>query len=221
MAAATGPPLWPGASIFPNTNVYPGQGNSPLARLMISFDDHSVSIPTWIDITIKLRSFSVKRGRSGKLDQFNAGNCELVLDNRARQFDPGYASSPYYPNVRPMNRIWLYAEHAGECLDLFHGYVDTWQQDWPGGGWSDAIVTLTASDEFKVLSLYSLPVSSPPRESYEGLVTSDNPVGYWSFNELPSTRIEPSSEQTILGPIERLEGKPKRLDRRIPNLKRW
>jgi hypothetical protein len=55
--------------------------------------------------------------------------------------------------VAPMNRVRLYAEYAGATQDLFNGYAEAWQQSWPDPGTSDAVVTLTAADEMKVIGL--------------------------------------------------------------------
>lgn len=41
-----------------------------------------------VDVTNRLRRVDVRRGRSWTLDRFTAGNVNLVLDNRAREFDP-------------------------------------------------------------------------------------------------------------------------------------
>jgi hypothetical protein len=186
-----GTAAFPSTTLYPGSSTYPGQGLLPIVRCRIAFDDVSVSRPTWHEVTHSdLRSFSVSRGRSSELSAFDAGTASATIDNRDRVYDPTNTASPYYPNVTPMNRVWLYEEFAGEVQDLFVGYVESYDQEWPGGGWSDAIVTITASDEFKVLALAALPGTNPPRSNYGELVTSDNPDGYWSMNDDPATLIQ-------------------------------
>jgi hypothetical protein len=58
-----------------------------------------------------------------------------------------------------MNRVRLYVEFAGKTYDLFNGYAEAWQQSWPDPGTSDAVATLTAADEMKVIGLAQLPQS--------------------------------------------------------------
>src|SRR3954470_17080927 len=96
--AATGPSLYPSATTFPNTNVYPGQGSYPFVRFLYSTDPLTVSDPTWVDATLKLRSFQVSRGRDSELSQCSPGSLTAELDNRARTFDPtggSYGSAVY------------------------------------------------------------------------------------------------------------------------------
>lgn len=172
-----------------------GQGSNPLVRCRLSFDDASASNPTWVEVAdSKFRGFSISRGREVELQQSDAGSATVVLDNRDRAFDPANTASPYYPNVTPMVRLWLYEEFSGEVHDLFKGYVESWDQEWPGGGWSDAIVTVSAADEFKVLNLDALPATSPVRSSYEEVIASDLPQGYWRLANDPATLVqEPQS----------------------------
>jgi len=58
--------------------------------------------PSWTDVSAYLRSFHITRGRQYELNQMQAGTCDITLKNLDRRFDPTYASSPYYPYLRPM-----------------------------------------------------------------------------------------------------------------------
>ena len=51
------------------------------------------------DITSYVRSVSTSRGKSRELDQFNAGQFSIVLDNRNRYFDPTYTDSTTRTNL--------------------------------------------------------------------------------------------------------------------------
>ena len=200
--ASTGTALFPSASTFPGTTVYPGQGLQPIARCRLSFDDVVVTTPNWTEVTDSdFRSFSISRGRDGDFEEVSAGTATVVLDNRDRSYDPNSNSS-----IRPLNRIWLYEEFSGETHDLFKGYVQAWDQGWPGGGWSDSIVTLACADELMVLSLESLPTTNPPRDSYQSMIAFDGPDGYWPMGDdlSAATQLdEPqdSPDYTILEPL--------------------
>jgi hypothetical protein len=177
-----------------------GQGNAPELWAVAGFEDMTVQSPRWIDVTARVRDFSVSRGRESEQSEHDAGTLTLVLDNRDRAFDPTNAASPYYPNVTPMARLWLREQFTGETKDLFRGYAEAWESEWPNGGWSDATVTVPAADEFKLLALDALPTTSPPRDSYESLIASDDPAGHWRMNDDPVTRIQ-SAEMVIPNPV--------------------
>lgn len=176
--------LVPG-SFFPGT-VHPEQ-DKPEHEVLISFDDASVLTPTWHYVTSFMRGYTINRGRGNELSRVDAGTETITLDNRDRRFDPTYADGPYYPNVTPMNRVWHRVRYAGETVDVFKGYVESWPQAWPNKV-ADAVATVTAVDEFKVLALDHLPTTDPPRDTYADLVAFDNPSGYWRLGDDPATR---------------------------------
>lgn len=167
--ATTGTALWPSATTWPDTTVYPGQGTVVFVRALVSFDDVSVASPTWTDKSLKLRLWSTSRGRGSELEKFDAGTVTIAFDNRDRALDPIVNTA-----VRPLNRIWLYAEFSGETHDLFTGYAESWQQTWPEPGTSDAIATVRGVDEFKLLSLSRLPgTTGTPGPDIAGDATFD------------------------------------------------
>lgn len=184
MAVTTGAAL-----IIPftvGTSQIVGQGNFPIVRCRISFDDYAESTPVWNEVTNSdFRGYSTSRGRENEQQTHDAGTATVVLDNRDRAYDPNVNAT-----VTPMNGLWLYEEFSGEVRDIFKGYVDAWQQGWPDGGWSDAVVTATATDEFKVLAMQAVPTTSPPRGTYADLVAVDIPTGYWRLNEDPDQFIQ-------------------------------
>lgn len=171
-------------TLYPDVTLFPGQGVLPIIRCLLAFDDVSVANPTWVDQTTKVRSYSVSRGRSSELEEFDAGSATVVFDDRARTFDPAE-----HPEVRPFNRLWLYMEFSGEILDVFYGYVQSWNEAWDQSGIVDATSTAVCADELMILASAALRVTDPPTESYSSLVGSDNPYGFWDFNEDPDTVV--------------------------------
>jgi hypothetical protein len=194
--ASVGPAVVTSTTAVTSTTTVTGQGLSPIARCRISYDDVSVATPSWTEVTNSdFRAFSSSRGRDQEHSEFDAGNATASLDNRDRAFDPLNNSA-----IRPLNRIWLYYEFSGIVDDIFKGYVSAWGQDWPGGGWSDAVATANAADEFLVLSQAALPVTNPPRAAYADLIAFDAPVGYWGMNEDPAQRQWQPTEDVIALP---------------------
>lgn len=181
--AATGPSV-----TLPQTLPFTlGQGSYSAVRALLSFDDVSVATPTWVDKTAKLRSYDVEHGRTTELDDFEPGKATAVFDDNDRSLDPTVTAS-----VRPRNRLWLYEEFSGEVHDLFKGFAESWQHSYDPSGKFDAVATVVASDALKRLSTGALPTTSPVRGSYEDLVASDNPSGYWRLNEAPELRVQPA-----------------------------
>lgn len=50
----------------------------------------------WRDITTHVRSVHVRTGRERSTDQVTAGTCTVVVDNRARQFDPTATANQWW-----------------------------------------------------------------------------------------------------------------------------
>lgn len=101
-----------------------------------------------VDVTQYVRSVSVSRGRSRLIDQTQTGNASIVLDNRARLFDPlaGTAISPYSPSIKPRKNVQISVD--GE--PVFTGLVEDWDLDFSLDG--DATTTAKCADGFVTLA---------------------------------------------------------------------
>ena len=125
-----------------------GSGTVPIGSTLASI--------TWTDITQYVRSVSTSRGRSSELDTYPTGNCQMVLDNRTRLFDPEYSAGTYYGKLTPLRPIRIRVTPSGGSIrSIFFGFVDRWPQAYSYP--DDATVTVTASDAFKVLNELKLP----------------------------------------------------------------
>jgi hypothetical protein len=100
------------------------------------------------DVSDDVRSVSVRRGRSRELTAFTAGQASVVLDNRARLYDPtaGTATSPYGPSILPRKALSI--EVGGQAL--FTGIVEDWDLQFSLDG--DAITTAKSTDGFTLLA---------------------------------------------------------------------
>jgi hypothetical protein len=72
------------------------------------------------DITDRLTSVSIKRGKSQALDRIDAGIAELNLNNNDRQFDPLYTSSFYYGFLVPRKKVRITANDKS----VFFGFIE-------------------------------------------------------------------------------------------------
>lgn len=109
---------------------------------------------SWTDLSDRLISGRVKRGRQFELDQFLPGSGSLVLDNVDRALEPGYAGSTFYPNLLPLRKCQLLATApGGSARKIFTGYIvewpPIWQQDY-------SEVTVQLVDAFELLAIADL-----------------------------------------------------------------
>lgn len=132
--------------------------------------------PEWFDVTADLRVFSTHRGRQRELDVYAAGEAEVVLGNKARNYDPDYADGDHWPNVKPMRRMRILAGWDETTYPLYDGYADRWPQSYSPP--HDAWATLQATDGFKVLNKKKLPTSVYVEE-----ITGDDPTFWWRLDE--------------------------------------
>jgi hypothetical protein len=168
---------------------------APVWDIAYTTDDASDATPTWTTVSnTNVRSVTVSRGRDDELGQVDAGTATLVLNNRSNHFNPVITTG-----LRPMNRWRLRATHNAVTYDIFFGYAESYEQQWPATG-IDAVTVVRLVDEFKVLALRRLPTMDPPRDSYADLVQYDDPQGYWRFgNEQSTALMAPTVGNTSLG----------------------
>lgn len=102
------------------------------------------------DITPRVRSYSIRRGKSRQLDTFQAGVASVVLNNNDRAFDPTFAASPFYGQVVPKREIRI----SSNGVVQYKGLIDDWNLDYAPQGDSTALAA--ASDGFSQLANQTL-----------------------------------------------------------------
>lgn len=137
--------------------------------------------PSWEDITERVRSGRIGRGRQSEFDTTSAGTMSLTLDNRDGTFDPEVNS-----DARPNKRIRVTVGTGADRQYLFDGWIDSLPQGYRGP--TDAVVELTATDGFKLLSRFELdPI-------YAGVVEADGPYAWWRLaDDLPTATVATDS----------------------------
>ena len=126
------------------------QGDFPLVRVEVSFDDDLTLPPVWTDITESARSIDYQRGRNFELDQFQSGTLTVVLATNDGKFSPEFTSGPYYGYLTPLRRVRVRAEWNGEAYNLWQGFVETWEPQQNEYG-KDLVTELRAADAFKMM----------------------------------------------------------------------
>ena len=149
----------------------------PTAKIEVAFADGPYVVsPTWTDISSYVYEFSIDRGRSNDWDTMQ-GTAVVVLNNRARTFDPYYTSGPYYGQLLPRRQIRISSVYSGTTTVQFRGFIDGWPPAWTDAG-KNSTVTLSCFDALQLLSQEQLPADWA-RDYINGL----NPYHYWNCDD--------------------------------------
>ncbi len=164
--------------------------------------------PSWTDISDYVRSFATRRGRRREIDRVTAGQCTIQLDNMDRRFEAGYTGGTYGSNVVPMVPIRIRCTRNAVTYPVFYGFADEWVPSLDPQQPRDAVVTLRATDAFKVLAIQKL-----DRSVWEQEVLSDSPYLWFRMDEklTDSTMVDQAS-----GLNGFYEGKPRRAGGLVP-----
>ena len=98
------------------------------------------------DITDRLISASVARGKNRDLDRISAGSLTLQLNNDDRAFDPLYPSSPFAGAIVPRRELRLTVDGVRQITTT----VDDWNFNYNPGGVS--VAEVSATDDFTLLA---------------------------------------------------------------------
>jgi hypothetical protein len=102
------------------------------------------------DVTDRVRNFSIRRGKSRQLDNYQAGACSITLSNNDRAFDPTYEASPFYGQVIPKREVRI----SSNGVRQYTGLVDDINLDYAPQG--DSTASFAASDGFAKLANQTL-----------------------------------------------------------------
>ena len=103
----------------------------------------------YINVVADVRAITINRGRNRELEQYQAGTASVVLDDRARDYDPLNLSGTYVSGgvtqVKPGRRIRIKATHPTTLTQysIFTGTIRDWQL---GYNRTDATTTAQCSD---------------------------------------------------------------------------
>lgn len=106
------------------------------------------------DVTDKVKSISVTRGKNRQLDYYDAGLANVVFNNQDRTFDPEFAASPYAGQIIPKRSIRI--SSGGEYL--FWGVVDDWNLNYDTNNENTA--SAASSDAFTFFAQQTLSAST-------------------------------------------------------------
>jgi len=120
-------------------------------RGLLDNDVYLLGGAVFFDVTNKVKSVSVRRGKNRQLDEFDAGLANIVFDNNDRTFDPTFAGSPYAGQIIPKRAVRI--SSGGQRI--FTGVIDDWNLEYEPNGNSDA--SAAASDAFTLFNTQTMP----------------------------------------------------------------
>lgn len=129
----------------------------------------------YYDVTDRVRSISISRGKSNQIDTISAGEAIVELNNRDRAFDPTYTASPFYGNIIPKRQVRI----STNGIAQYEGSVDDWNLTYTPDG--DAVAAFIASDGFVYLNNQTLPASTATPQTSGARISAilDDPSVNW------------------------------------------
>ena len=120
--------------------------------------DFTLSGDRFFDITPRLVTTTVRRGKSEALDRIDAGITSITVDNSDRLFDPLYEAGLYYGQLVPRRSVRVSAND----LPVFVGFIDDFDIQYEPG--VQSVVRIEVSDAFSILTNSGLTEFTPPSE---------------------------------------------------------
>jgi hypothetical protein len=110
------------------------------------------------DISSRLVSVAIRRGKSQALDRVDAGIATITVDNSDRLFDPLYEDGLYFGQLIPRREVVISANN----YPVFNGFIDDFDIQYEPE--KKSVVQIAVSDAFSVLANSALEELSPPSE---------------------------------------------------------
>lgn len=110
---------------------------------------------TFIDVTDRVRNFSISRGRSNLFSAFPAGQLNVEFNNHDRAFDPLYTQSPFAGNIVPRREIRVSTDDVVQYV----GWIDDWGFSYLPNG--DSVAEAIAYDATSIISGQTLAAGTP------------------------------------------------------------
>jgi hypothetical protein len=112
----------------------------------------------FFDISPRLVTTTVRRGKNNALDRIDAGIVTITVDNSDREFDPLYENGPYFGQLIPRRSVRVSANDA----PVFRGFIDDFDIQYEPG--KQSVVQIQVSDAFSVLANSGLEEFTPDSE---------------------------------------------------------
>lgn len=109
----------------------------------------------FIDVTSRVKRFTISRGRSSLFTNFPAGQLNVEFNNHDRAFDPLYAQSPFVGNIVPRREIRVTTADQVQ----YSGWIDDWSFSYLPNG--DSIAEALAYDATSIIAGQTIGSATP------------------------------------------------------------
>jgi hypothetical protein len=109
-----------------------------------------------INISDQVRRISTRHGRDRAFEEYLPGEATIEFYDFTGDWNPNNTSSPYYPQVKPMRQVRVTTTYNGTDYSIFAGYITSWDYNWPDQSINFAVVTIQATDAFRLLQLANI-----------------------------------------------------------------
>lgn len=100
-----------------------------------------------VDVSPDVLRCSIRRTYARVTDTWNPGTATLTIRDLNGDWNPDNTSSPYYGLIKPMRKLTLSGQYAGDVYGLFRGYIQSWKYT-PANGADVARMDIVAYDAF-------------------------------------------------------------------------
>jgi hypothetical protein len=124
-----------------------------------------------VDVTDQVMAVSIRRGRNRILSNFEVGTATVTINDPNSAFSPQNQSSPYWDPVTdsskvvPLRKIRIYAlpfEGSPDEINLFSGYISSYDTGFYQGIQQTSTVVLQCVDGFRLLNNVSTGIDPVP-----------------------------------------------------------
>jgi len=124
-------------------------------RGVLNNTEYTLGGERFFDITSRLVTAQIRRGKSQALDRIDAGVLSVTVDNSDRTFDPLYENGPYFGQLIPRRSVRVTSNNQ----PVFIGFVDDFDIQYEPG--VQSVVRIDASDALSVLTNAGLEEFTP------------------------------------------------------------
>jgi len=114
--------------------------------------------PKFFDITSRLVTATVKRGKSQALDRIDSGVASITVDNFDRLFDPLNPNGLYFGQLIPRREVRI----SSNGYAVMNGFIDDFDLQYEPG--KQSVVRIDTSDAFSVFANSQLDETTPASE---------------------------------------------------------
>jgi hypothetical protein len=125
---------------------------------LLDSTEFTLSGDRYFDITPRLVTTQVRRGKSEALDRIDAGAVSITVDNSDRHFDPLYSAGPYFGQLIPRRAVRI----SANSRPVFQGFIEDFDIQYEPG--KQSVVRIDVSDAFSVFNNVRLQEFTPVSE---------------------------------------------------------